>query len=295
MELPDLSRICTDRLPASFTGTHIPIDILRLDKIHSVISGNKWFKLHKYLEIAEKEKKKRIVSFGGPWSNHIIAAAAAAQLHGFSSLGFIRGERTDTLTRVLQQCQEMGMELIFTDRASFDQRHFPEGVIREEDLLIPMGGFGIPGMEGASAIMEYFDPLNYSHICCATGTGTMMAGLLKNSSSEQTVMGFSAVKNDPHLENNIRSLLPGYINPIHYQCDQRFGGFAKYNDELIRFMNELYEVSGIPTDIVYTAKLCYEVIRKAGSGDLPQESRVMIIHSGGLTGNHSLKNGMLIW
>ena len=295
MEFPDLSRISTDTLPASFTGVDIPIDILRMDKIHTVISGNKWFKLYKYLEIARSEKKKRIVSFGGPWSNHIIATAAAAYLYGFSSLGFIRGERTEMLTPVLQKCKALGMELVFRDRESFDHYHLPEGILNEEDLVIPMGGYGIPGMEGAATILHHCHSLNYSHICCATGTGTMMAGLLKSISANQTLIGFSAVKNHPNLENNIRTLLPEYTSSVNYQCDKRFGGFAKYNEELIGFMNDLYNATGISTDIVYTAKLCYEVISKARQGNFPEGSRILIIHSGGLTGNHSLKNGLLIW
>ncbi len=295
MELPDLSLISTDQIPASFTKVDIHIDLLRLDKIHSVISGNKWFKLFKYLEIARREKKKRIVSFGGPWSNHIIATAAAANLSGLSSIGFIRGERTEMLTAVLKQCQELGMQLIFLDRQSFDQGILPQGIISEEDMLIPIGGYGIPGMEGASTILNYCQSLNYSHICCATGTGTMMAGLLNRVAANQSLIGFSAVKNDLHLENNIRALIPGFSSAIHYEYEKRFGGFAKYNEELIHFMNEFYEATGIPTDIVYTAKLCYEVMSRARKGNFPEGSRVLIIHSGGLTGNHSLKNGLLIW
>ena len=295
MQLPELSRISIDQIPSAFTRSDIIIDVLRLDKIHPVISGNKWFKLYKYLEIAQYENKRRIVSFGGPWSNHIIAVAAAAKLKGYHSLGFIRGELTGKLTPVLKQCEEWGMELIFLGRQQFDQANLPEGILTEEDLLIPLGGQGLPGMEGARTILQHCDSRNYTHICCATGTGTMMAGLINSISDEQKVIGYSAVKNDEVLEKNIRALIGDKINSISYTGDTLFGGFAKYNESLVRFMNEFYAASGIPTDIVYTAKLCYKVISDARAGNFPEASRILIIHSGGLTGNGSLEKGLLIW
>lgn len=294
MHLPDLSLISTDRIPASFIKSELPVDVLRLDKVHDVISGNKWFKLHKYLEIAQAEKKSRIISFGGPWSNHIIAVAAAARIYGYASMGFIRGEKNEPFTPILQQCQDWGMELCFLDRSEFDQEKFPERMIKEDDLLIPMGGYGIQGMEGAGTILDHCRQQDYTHICCATGTGTMMAGLLNKITADQTVIGFSAVKNDPVLEDHIRKLLPDYRGPVLFETDKRFGGFARYNEELINFMNELFEASSIPTDIVYTAKLCYAVIHKIRAGEFAAGSRVLIIHSGGLTGNYSVKNGLLI-
>lgn len=295
MQLPDLSLISIDRIPAAFTGSDIVIDVLRLDKIHTVISGNKWFKLHKYLEIAREENKKRIVSFGGPWSNHIIAVAAAAKLKGYPSLGFIRGERSGILTPVLNQCQAWGMELIFLDRQEFDQSILPEGILKQEDLVIPMGGYGRPGMEGASKILEHCNAERYTHICCATGTGTMMAGLMNALSDKQKIIGYSAVKNDKELEKNIHELRGDNTTPVTCTGDHLFGGFAKYNEVLIRFMNDLYTATGIPTDIVYTAKLCYKVISEARVGNFPEASRILIIHSGGLTGNDSLEKGLLIW
>lgn len=295
MEFPDLSLISTDTIPASFHGTDISVDVLRIDKIHPVISGNKWFKLFRYLEMADSKKKKRIVSYGGPWSNHIIATAAAARLFGFTSLGIIRGEENGIQTPILERCRQWGMELRFSGREEFDRLALSDKNTQEDDLVIPMGGFGLPGMEGASRILEHCQAAAYSHICCATGTGTMMAGILNSIQPGQSVRGYSAVKNDLQLENNLKQLIAGKAEGYQFSTDKIFGGFAKYNEELIRFMNDLYKASGIPTDIVYTAKLCYAVIRDMREGIFPSDSRILIIHSGGLTGNHSLKNGQLIW
>lgn len=279
-----------------FDERKIKAAMLRLDLIHPLVSGNKWFKLRYYLEEALTAGKKKLITFGGAWSNHIIATAAACRLYGLSSTGIIRGEKPDHPSTVLLTASSLGMELIFTDRQSFASGKIPGITDQPDQYLVPAGGFGEPGARGAGTILEYCHPLSqYTHICCAAGTGTMMAGLINNSLPAQHIIGISVLKNNHSLEASIKSLLKENKTNYHLSHHYHFGGYAKQNEALIGFMNNWYRHNGIPTDFVYTGKLCYAVSDLAGQGFFPAGSNILIIHSGGLTGNSSLKNGTLIF
>jgi 1-aminocyclopropane-1-carboxylate deaminase len=295
MKPPDLSAITIDNITGAIKTSNIEVDVLRLDKIHTLISGNKWFKLHNYLEKFSAEKKQRLITFGGAWSNHIIATAAACAMEGIPVLGIIRGERPSLLSPVLEKAIELGMELVFVDRASFAKGIIPAGIERDTDLIVPQGGYGKEGMLGASMILDHCDKGSYTHFCCAVGTGTMMAGIVNAAIAGQAVIGYSVMKNNPALLSEMEALLVNTDVSYSIDHDFHFGGYAKTNEELIRFMNHFYEKTGIPTDIVYTARLFYGVIKNIEQGKFPDRSRILLIHSGGLTGNSSLENGTLIF
>ncbi|MCB0742015.1 MAG: 1-aminocyclopropane-1-carboxylate deaminase, partial [Chitinophagaceae bacterium] len=150
----------------------LTLDVLRLDKIHPVISGNKWFKLKYHLEKAGKEDKKTLLSFGGAWSNHILATAATAQLEGFSSIGLIRGEAKKFESDTLLEAKQLGMQLFFLDRNDYRQKKIPTTIHQEEIYVIPEGGYGEKGAAGAASILSYSSKKVYTHIFCAAGTGT---------------------------------------------------------------------------------------------------------------------------
>jgi 1-aminocyclopropane-1-carboxylate deaminase len=295
MQSPDLSAITIDKIPTSFHQADISLDILRLDKIHPLISGNKWFKLHFYLDKIRSEKKKRLVTFGGAWSNHIIATAAATKAEGIPSLGLIRGERGAVLSPILTEAMELGMELSFMDRKDYSNEILPDGIDPEYDLIVPQGGYGQEGMLGAMKILDHCEKKNYSHICCAVGTGTMMAGLINASAKDQQVLGFSAMKNNKDMEKAVRELLFDKEKEIRIDHEFHFGGYAKYDSAQIKFMNKFYLATEIPTDIVYTSKLFFAVLQRIKQGDFSNGSKILLIHSGGLTGNRSLKKGTLIF
>jgi 1-aminocyclopropane-1-carboxylate deaminase/D-cysteine desulfhydrase-like pyridoxal-dependent ACC family enzyme len=277
----------------------IECDVLRLDLIHPVISGNKFFKLRYYLEIALQEKSLGILTFGGAYSNHILATAFAGKKAGLPSIGVIRGEMPAALSPTLQDAQELGMKLIFTERDVF--RSISHGLPSTMDQLypgytiIPEGGYGIPGMHGASTIHDLIPENRYHWIICACGTGTMMAGLLHASANDEQVMGIPVLKNYTDMERDIRKLLS--VNEqdkkITLDHNYHFGGYAKKTTELIDFMNAFYRSTGIPTDFIYTGKLMYALNDLIKKGFFPAGSRILAIHSGGLQGNRSLKNGIL--
>jgi 1-aminocyclopropane-1-carboxylate deaminase/D-cysteine desulfhydrase-like pyridoxal-dependent ACC family enzyme len=286
-------------------GKNISWDILRTDLIHPICPGNKFFKLKYYLQDAIQKNHTRIFTYGGPWSNHIVASAFAAHFCGLASTGYIRGEMPQKLSETLLQAKEEGMKLEFLPRSEFP---YPGSETDPENdgYSIPQGGYGILGAKGAGEMLNYAEKEKYTHICCACGTGTMLAGListrvdaasgdpLETGSSTQFV-GIAAL-NDARLQENVEKLIPGEVKPdfsIHF--NYHFGGYAKKTESLITFMNSFYQLHHIPTDFVYTAKLMFGIRDLVNAGFFPPGSRLLAIHSGGLQGNKSLKNGMLIY
>jgi 1-aminocyclopropane-1-carboxylate deaminase len=269
--------------------------VLRLDKIHSLISGNKWFKLRYYLEDARKLKKKTIVTFGGAWSNHIHATAAACKLIGLNSIGIIRGEEAAALSSTLINARQLGMKLIFINRTDYHNKNFPPLINNEDFYIINEGGFGEKGVAGAATILDHCNKMDYTHICCAAGTGTMTAGLIRSAALSNIIVSISVLKNNYHLNDDVKSLSGITEIKIALIHDYHFGGYAKHKPELFFFMNDLYKQSGIPTDFVYTGKLFFGVSDLLEKDFFPPGSRILIIHSGGLQGNESLGNGTLIF
>ena len=294
--MPDISlhQITLDSLSIGNTK-QVEVSVLRLDKIDPLLSGNKWFKLRYYLEEAIQQGKKTVVTFGGAWSNHIIATAKASKLFNLSSIGIIRGERPGILSTTLKQAEELGMELHFVSREDYAEKRIPTTLGEDEYYLINEGGYGELGAKGASTIVDQFEQNNFSHICCATGTGTMLAGIRNAVAPDRKVVGISVMKNNLSLEEAVMSLLSDPSLPFTILHEYHFGGYAKLTTELTSFMNDFYNKTGIPTDIIYTAKLFFAVNDLIKKNYFPAGSHVLVIHSGGLQGNASLGKGTLIF
>jgi 1-aminocyclopropane-1-carboxylate deaminase len=279
---------------------HTTVHVLRLDLIHPVISGNKWFKLKEYLREAKSLDKKIILTFGGAYSNHIAATAAATKLTGFKSIGIIRGQKPTTVSHSLQNALKQGMALYFISRTDYKNKVIPKeafDIYQEGDIYkINEGGYGKKGVEGAKAILHQIDSSSYTHIIDSVGTGTTLAGLIEGSAKHQTIIGISSLKNNYSLQKEIENLLSGE-NKKRFLLfhDYHFGGYAKHSAQLIHFMNEWYQLTGIPSDFVYTSKLFFAVKDLVCKNYFPRGSKLLIIHSGGLQGNQSLPNGTLIF
>lgn len=296
--LVDIQQADIQRLSVPVTqGKNITLDVLRLDKIHATISGNKWFKLRYALEAAILSGSKTILTFGGAYSNHLLATAYACSNLGLQSVGVIRGERPEILSDTLTECNDLGMQLHFISREAYSHK----GTLSYELLrqfpgayLIPEGGADADGVKGAADIAA-LAKAEYSHICCAVGTGTMMAGLMNGANEEQLIIGISALKLPEH-DNSIEEFIAQATgNKPNYKIwyDYHFGGYARKTPELLSFMNALHAETRIPTDFVYTAKLFYGVLDLVEKDRFPRGSRLLIIHSGGLQGNRSLPKNSL--
>lgn len=273
-----------------FGSSNIHADVLRLDKLHPVVSGNKWFKLKYYLQKAIADNAKAVATFGGAFSNHIIAAAYACNKLNVKCTGFIRGEEPTHYSQTLLDAAALNMQLKFLSREAYKNK---QAVINENPQMffIPEGGFGIKGAKGAGEILQPVPNLAaYDYIVCAVGTGTMLAGIANASLPHQQCIGISVMKNNPILNETVHSLLTDEarqkrVNVFH---DYHFGGYAKYTSELIAFMNQVKINHQLPLDFVYTAKAFYAVCDLSAKKYFPEGARILFIHSGGLQGNRSL-------
>jgi 1-aminocyclopropane-1-carboxylate deaminase len=266
----------------------IRLDVLRLDEIHPIVSGNKYFKLKYYLQEAVQQQKKAIVTFGGPYSNHIIATAFSAKSFGFKSVGIIRGARPRQLSHTLQQALLYGMELEFVSREEYPAKHLAGGNSQPGKYYIPEGGSGFLGEKGASEIMDLVNGANYTHIICAVGTGTMLKGLLKASVTGQSIIGIPVLKGFENWQGLKDMGEESVTKQASLLCNHHWGGYAKSSPRLLQFMNDFFHQTQIPTDFVYTGKLFYALFELIGQSHFAPGSRLLAIHSGGLQGNGSL-------
>jgi 1-aminocyclopropane-1-carboxylate deaminase len=296
------STICTDKLANKlFAKKDIAVSVIRLDKIHPVISGNKFFKLHYFLEDCLNSTHKTIITFGGAYSNHLIATAFSCHAAGLKSIGIVRGEKPAILSHTLKQCIEYGMQLRFISREAYAQKdndNFIEALTAKlgEHILIPEGGFHPLGAKGAALIMETIETTS-THICCATGTATTIAGLLINAAAHQQIVSINTLKGVSDTYERISFLTGNKANTEQLLLlnDYHFGGYAKQTPELIAFMNDIYHQYQLPTDFVYTAKMLFGVFDAINKGLFPEGSKISCLHTGGLQGNLSLPYNTLMF
>lgn len=272
-----------------FEEKGISVSIKRDDMIHPFISGNKWRKLKYVLRDAEAGQRHHLVTFGGAFSNHLLATACAAAKFGFRSTGFVRGERVENAH--LKICDLFGMKLRFVDRTSYrDKRGLYEQNYHfdEDSYFIDEGGAGDLAAEGCSELIgELTEP--YDHIFCAAGTGTTVAGLIRGcerAGLKTLVHAVPVLKGDGYLREEIGKLEDGRFE-LHE--NYHFGGYAKSDSELIGFIRKFSSDHGILLDQVYTAKMMYAIYDMVRRDSFPTGTSILAIHTGGLLGITGLK------
>lgn len=276
----------------------ISVSVARLDKLHPVISGNKYFKLKYNIENAVAAGKKGILSFGGAYSNHLAATAFACKEAGLQSIAVVRGEVSSHRSHTLVFCAAMGMQLEFVSRTEYGNKEKIYQYFQNkyaEYYLVPEGGDNEAGEKGCAEILRSIENTDqYSHIICDIGTGTTFKGIVKGAAPYQTVIGILVLKGAGAMNETLAQSLNPYKNfqLIH---DYHFGGYAKKNNQLLAFMNQFYRQHQIPTDFVYTAKLFYAVNDLIHKKFFPADSKILCLHTGGLQGNLSLPAGTLIF
>ncbi|MEH1968677.1 1-aminocyclopropane-1-carboxylate deaminase/D-cysteine desulfhydrase [Nostoc sp.] len=281
---------------------HAGVDlyVLRLDLMHPWVNGNKWFKL-KYNLLEAKEKNfTKLLTFGGAYSNHIYATAAAGNLFGFRTIGVIRGEERLPLNPTLSFAVQQGMQLVYLNREMYRQRNTPalQEYLQQrfgEVFIIPEGGSNLNGVRGCTEIIGDA-MIAFNHICVACGTATTLAGIALSLHEGQRAIAFPVLKNGAFLAQEIESLLTNYLAsdlPTPYSfpaswelvCDYHFGGYAKVNNELLLFSQQFTQEHGVPLDYVYTAKMFYGVMDLLKQGFFCKGDRLLLVHTGGLQGN----------
>ncbi|MCC5608825.1 pyridoxal-phosphate dependent enzyme [Nostoc sp. CHAB 5834] len=277
----------------------VDLYVLRLDLMHPWVNGNKWFKLKYNLLEAKEKNYTTLLTFGGAYSNHIYATAAAGNLFGFRTIGVIRGEERLPLNPTLSFAVQQGMQLVYLNRKMYRQRNTPalEEYLRQrfgEVFIIPEGGSNLNGVRGCTEIIDR--ALAFDHICVACGTATTLAGIALSLHERQRAIAFPVLKNGAFLAQEIESLLTNYLasslpspysSPASWElvCDYHFGGYAKVNNDLLFFSQQFTEEHGIPLDYVYTAKMFYGVMDLLKQGFFCKGDRLLLIHTGGLQGN----------
>lgn len=275
-----------------FKKQGLKVFIKRDDLIHPIISGNKWRKLKYILKQAQAEKKTHLVTFGGAYSNHLLATAAAAARFGFKSTGIVRGEQADNDTMFL--CRLHGMNLLFTDRDTYRDKpgFFKKYFANDpEAFFIDEGGASAQGARGCAELIDEL-PGEYDHIFCACGTGTTAAGILNGIKNRGYKTQFNAVpvfKNGDFIEQEINKLL---LMPANYQLhtSYHFGGYGKVDVRLIEFIQKFVAETGILIEPVYTGKMLYALYDLAAKGHFNPGCCILAIHSGGIWGLLGMKD-----
>lgn len=277
-------------------GLFQKVDLLRLDLLHPIVSGNKFYKLRHYIEFALAKGVSTVASFGGPYSNHIVALAYTAKEAGLKSIGYIRTNADEPMTPSLKEAKAYGMELVYSGRTDFQSKK--EAILQSSEAntdcyFIDEGGYGIVGAKGAATILTENNTTQYDYIICAVGTGTMLAGIINAADPRQKIIGIPVLKNEGSIESEINALLEDKNRPYTLLHQFHQGGYAKTNPMMLDFMNRLWDAEKIPTDIVYTSKLLFGVGQLIKENYFEKNATILVIHSGGLQGNRSLPEGSL--
>jgi 1-aminocyclopropane-1-carboxylate deaminase len=283
-----------------FKEKQVRVSVLRLDKIHPLVSGNKLFKLHYFLQEAAASSHKTILTFGGAFSNHLAATAFACRALHLKSIGIVRGEKPRQLSHTLQQCLQDGMQLQYITRQEYAEKDSPAFLNRLAEtygqcMVVPEGGYHPQGAKGAALIMDLIKDNSYTHICTATGTATTLAGILMAAQSGQVVMSFPVLKGITDNKMRIEQLTASDFENLAILNNYHFGGYAKKTAPLIKFMNQCWLQYALPLDFVYTAKMFFGVIDNIKNDTFTKGSKILCLHTGGLQGNKSLPLNTLLF
>jgi 1-aminocyclopropane-1-carboxylate deaminase len=279
-------KVINQSIPLSNSNCNLTIK--REDLIHPFVSGNKFRKLKYNLLQAKKENQHTLLTFGGAYSNHIAALAAAGKEQGFNTIGVIRGEElSHEIERnpTLLFAQDCGMQFDFISREQYRTKiesNFLDALkIKWGDFyLIPEGGTNEFAIKGCEEILLDEDS-NFDFICCPVGTGGTISGLINSSKTHQKIIGFPALKGE-FLKEEIRKFATNQNWEL--LVDYHFGGYAKTTHELIDFMNTFFKQTGILLDPIYTGKMVFGVIDLINNNYFPKDSKILMIHTGGLQG-----------
>ena len=280
-----------------FHEKSLTVHVKRDDMIHPFISGNKWRKLKYVLQTASDQNKTQLVTFGGAWSNHLLATACAGAKFGLTTTAFVRVE--SVINPNLAKCKLFGMKLHFVGRAAYRdkvalyQEYYGQS---EQTHFIDEGGYSEEGARGCGELFNELEEI-YDHIFCACGTGTTLAGLYRGRAAKnlQTQLhGIPVLAGGDFLRAAVAQLYPAIApQDVCLHTDYHFGGYAKTTPELNAFINMFCAQTGIMIEPVYTGKLFYGVFDLVTKDYFQPGEKILIIHTGGLTGILGMHNRLV--
>lgn len=271
------------------------VSLLRLDRVGGPAPGNKSFKLSGYLLQAGSAGISRFVSFGGAWSNHLHALAAAGHLHGFDTVGIVRGEPAGAESAMLGDARRWGMRIVYVSREEYRRRHEAGYQVQLAEafapcLVIPEGGASAIGAGGCKPIADMVRSVapEVRNVVVPVGSGTTLAGLVANLDDDYQVHGISALKGAFDLDARVQAMLQ---ETAGRQCARwsirhefHCGGFARVDPRLREFIDAFEAVHGVPLDPVYTAKMLLAIHQYRQRGEWAGDEPVLAVHTGGLQG-----------
>ncbi len=271
-----------------FEQSEIKLLVKREDQNHPFVSGNKWWKLKHNLEEAKHLKQKKLLTFGGAYSNHIYATAAAANELGLSSIGIIRGEETKPLNHTLAFAESQGMKFHYVSREEYrhkTEQAFIQNLYHQfgDFYLIPEGGTNELAVKGCIEFAKQLnEELQFDYLCLPVGTGGTMAGMIEGTDESKKILGFVSLKGGEFLEDEIRT----YTEKKNFKLlhDYHFGGYAKMPQSLADFTNQFEKNNSIQLDPVYTSKMMFGVFDLIKKKFFEPGSTILAVHTGGLQG-----------
>jgi len=278
-------------------STDVKVFMKRIDLVHPVISGNKWFKMKYNIAEMIEQGGDTLLTFGGAFSNHIHAAARAGKIFGFKTIGLLRGEEHLPLNETLKSAANDGMELHYIDRTTFRQRDsetFLNSIKNKYGniYILPVGGTNKIALKGCAEIVEQID-IGYDYICAASGSGGTFAGIVAGLNGKKKGIVFPALKGGQFLEKVISDLVFEYcgkrFSNWSLNTDFHFGGFAKLTKELVEFTQEFEKLNGFELDYIYTNKMMFGIAELIKREHFKSGETIVAIHSGGLQGNLGMK------
>ncbi|WP_210462949.1 1-aminocyclopropane-1-carboxylate deaminase/D-cysteine desulfhydrase [Rufibacter roseolus] len=274
------------------THKGVELAVLREDLLHPRIPGNKWRKLKYNLQAAQEGGCETLVTFGGAFSNHIAAVAAAGKEFGFSAIGYIRGEETLPLNPTLAFATGCGMQLRYLSRSDYRLRQdtrFQAEILKSapKPYLLPEGGTNLLAVKGCTEIVtELTAP--WDMLCVAAGTGGTLAGIVAGAAGKGKIIGFPALKGGEFLRDEVTELVQAYTGRTYHnwelQTGYHFGGYAKHTPELLAFIQTFHQRHDILLDPVYTGKMLFGVFDLIRQDYFPGGTRLIAVHTGGQQG-----------
>ena len=270
----------------------ISLFIKREDLNHPHMSGNKWHKLKYNLQKTINKGKNTLLTFGGAYSNHIYAVAAAGKIFNLNTIGIIRGEEHLPLNPTLSFAVANGMKIYYIDRKSYRKKESFEIInqLREkfgDFYLLPEGGTNELAVKGCSEIISKID-IDFDYICCPCGTGGTLAGLISGLNGNKFALGFAVLKGASFLKDNVNSLLKNFTDSSFpnwdVNLDYHFGGYARTNSILLDFVNRFTSITKILIEPIYTGKMLFGIYDLTAKGFFNEGSQIIAVHTGGLQG-----------
>ena len=270
-----------------YLNNEIEVFIKRLDLIDPFISGNKLFKLKHNVDRALLKKKNMLITFGGAFSNHILATAAYAKKKNIDCLAIVRGEEYSELNPLLTLAKEYGMNFCFVSRKEYAKRNdnnYISELIRKykKAFIVPEGGNNKLGVLGAEEILETQDK-SFDYIICPIGTGATLSGIVNSSKKTQKVIGINCVNYTKYINEKISQK----TNKKNWEIinEFNFGGFAKFDNLLTEYLKKFKLNYKITLDLNYTAKMFFGFEKLIERRYFQRKSKVLLIHTGGIYGN----------